>query len=216
MSDVGGPFLIGLTGPIGCGKSAAARMLGHLGAAVIDADVLARRATGPGERTLGPIRSRFGDAVFTADGALDRAALGRVVFTDPAALVALEAIIHPRVRELVDAALDDAAGSGAPFAVIEAIKLIEGGLAARCDEVWLIECSESAQRERMAGRGMAADDIDRRLAAQTGLRERLAGHVTRTLDASGSLDETRDVVEDALAEALAGAVDILPFGSVER
>jgi dephospho-CoA kinase len=209
-------FLIGLTGPIGCGKSTVARILGRLGAVVIDADELARAATGAGERTLGPIRGRFGPTVFAPDGSLDRASLARIVFADPAALADLEAIVHPRVRELVDVALADATASGAPFAVVEAIKLVEGGLAERCDEVWLVDCPEATQRQRMADRGMAAEDIDRRLSAQAGLRERLAPRVTRTLDTSGTPDDTRERVEDALAQALAPAVDILPFGSVER
>ena len=147
---------------------------------------------------------------------LDRAALARIVFADPVALRDLEAIVHPRVRELVEASLDDATESGAPFAVVEAIKLVEGGLADRCDEVWLIECPEPVQRERLLSRGMSADDIDQRIATQSDLRDRLAGRASRIVDTSGSLDETRDRVEEALAEALAGAVDILPFGTVER
>ena len=104
------PFMIGLTGPIGCGKSTVAQMLGELGGTVIDADVLARRATEPGRPTLPPIRDRFGESVFTPEGTLDRAALAAIVFDDDAALSDLEAIVHPEVRRLVDAELAAAAG----------------------------------------------------------------------------------------------------------
>lgn len=209
-------FLIGLTGPIGCGKSTVARMLGRLGAAVVDADSMSRQATGPGADALGPIRERFGVDVFRADGSLDRGALARVVFADAVALADLEAIVHPRVRVLVDAALERATGEGAPFAVVEAIKLVEGGLAERCDEVWLVDCPESVQRERLAARGMSTGDVAQRITAQSGIRQRLAGRVTRVLDTTGTPAETNERVEDALAEALADAIDLLPFGSVER
>lgn len=207
------PFLIGLTGPIGCGKSTVGGMLGRLGGAVIDADVLARDATAPGEPTLSRIRARFGDGVFAADGSLDRASLGRIVFTDAAALAHLEAIVHPAVRRLVHGALARATASGVPFAIVEAIKLIEAGLAEECDEVWLVECGSADQRARLAGRGMAADDIERRIHAQgADLAERLAPHATRRIDTSGTVEQIRERAEEALAEALAPVVSPLPFG----
>lgn len=198
------PFVIGLTGPIGCGKSTVAAQLRELGGSVIDADALAREATAPGEPTLAPIRERFGDAVFGPDGALDRAALASLVFTDPQALRDLEAIVHPAVRRLVLDRLERATAAGEPFVAIEAIKLVEGGLADRCDEVWLIECLPDDQHQRLLGRGMAADDLARRLAVQgPDLAGRLAERATRRIMTSGSPAATREHVEDALADALA-------------
>src|SRR6188472_3662528 len=143
------PLLIGITGPIGCGKSTVGRMLAELGGTVIDADVLARRATEPGRATLPQIRERFGAGVFDDDGNLDRAAVARIVFQDADALSALEGIIHPEVRVLVDEELAKATADEAPFVAIEAIKLVEGGLATRCAEVWLIECDPNTQRQRL-------------------------------------------------------------------
>jgi dephospho-CoA kinase len=206
--DQSRPVLIGLTGPIGCGKSTVARMLGEIGGVVIDADDLAREATTPGSPALPDIRQRFGDAVFDADGGLDRAALARIVFADTVALADLERIVHPRVRTLLDARLDEQTRERAPFVVVEAIKLVEGGLAERCDAVWVVDCAAETQRARLAGRGSAPDDIQRRLATQGGdlaarLAAQLEGRVpVRILSTEGSLDELREAVEDALAEAL--------------
>jgi dephospho-CoA kinase len=198
------PFVIGITGPIGCGKSTVAGFLGELGGTLIDADALARESTAPGELTLGPIRQRFGDGVFAIDGSLDRAALAAVVFTDANALRDLEAIVHPQVRRRVLERLERATATGDPFVVIEAIKLVEGGLADRCDDVWLVECSVAEQRERLLARGMAPADLERRIAAQgPDLIARLASRATRRVSTSGTLAETRDRVEDALADALA-------------
>lgn len=213
----GQPLIIGLTGPIGCGKSTVAAMLGELGGAVIDADALAREVTAPGRPALHAIRDRFGDGVFEGSGALDRAALGAIVFDDATALRDLEAIVHPGVRVLVEERLERARREGDPFVVVEAIKLVEGGLAARCDEVWLIECAPEVQRERLVGRGMEAADVERRLAAQgADLADRLAEHSTRRIDTSGSMERTRERVEDALAGGLAPRFGGPIWGPVER
>jgi dephospho-CoA kinase len=208
------PLVLGLTGPIGCGKSTVAGILADCGGTVIDADVLARRATEQGHATLPQIRERFGSEIFARSGELDRGALARVVFGDAAALADLEAIVHPEVRRMLEEQLESPSTAEAAFVVIEAIKLVEGGLALRCDEVWLIECSPLMQRERLAGRGAAAEDVERRLEAQgpelvDRLESLLAENSTvaarptrvRRLSTDGSLEETREHVEDYLAEA---------------
>jgi len=216
MQDAG-IVIIGLTGPIGCGKSTVAGMLGELGGAVIDADDLAREVTAPGQPALRAIRDRFGATVFESSGALDRTALAAVVFGDSAALRDLEAIVHPGVRTLVERGIEQASREGDPFVVLEAIKLVEGGLAARCDEVWLIECPVAVQRERLAHRGMESADIDRRLVTQgSDLAERLAGQASRRFDTSGTQEDTRESVEDALAGVLAPRFAGPIWGPVER
>ena len=186
---------IGITGPIGCGKSQVARWLGELGAATVDADAVAREVTAPGEPAHDAVLERFGGDVTAPDGTLDRAALARIVFADPARLRELEAIVHPAVRPRILAAIDAADAAGAPAVVIEAIKLVEGGLAELCDEVWLVTCDAAAQRERLLARGTAAADADRRIAAQVGLEERVAPFATRVVDTSGDAGETRAAVE---------------------
>ena len=194
--------IIGLTGPIGCGKSTIAAHLAARGGEVIDADALARVVTGPGSPTLPAIRSRFGAGVFDDQGELDRAALAEVVFSDAAALRDLEAIVHPSVRAEIDTRLAAAETQRAPFVVIEAIRLVEGGLAARCDEVWLVVCDRPTQRRRLHERGMATDDADRRIAAQGDLVERLAPTATRILRTDGDLEIVLGVVDEALGAAL--------------
>lgn len=211
-----GTTIIGLTGPIGCGKSTVAAMLGELGGVVVDADALAREVTGPGQPALNAIRARFGDEVFESSGVLDRSALGAVVFSDEAALRDLEAIVHPPVRSLLEERVARAVRDGEPFVVVEAIKLVEGGLAERCDEVWLIECPPEVQRERLALRGSSAEDIERRLAAQGDLAARLAPHAHRRIDTRGTKEEVRERVEDALADVLAPRFAGPLYGPVER
>ena len=194
---------IGITGPIGCGKSTVAGWLGALGARVVDADEVARAVTAPGEPTVAAIVERFGPDAAGPDGGLDRAALGRIVFADPSALADLEAIVHPAVRPRILAALEAAAADRAPAVVVEAIKLVEGGLAGLCDEVWLVTCDPVVQRERLLGRGTGDDDAERRIAAQGDLVDRLAPFATRIVDTSGGRQAVRTLVRDLYREALA-------------
>ena len=199
---------IGLTGPIGCGKSTVAGWLAERGAVVIDADVVAREVSAPGEAAHDAVIAAFGDAVRLDDGRhggrLDRAALARVVFSDPEALRRLEAIVHPVVRTRILAMIDEADAAGAPAVVVEAIKLIEGGLAGLCDETWLVTCAPPVQRERVMARGASAEDADRRIAAQAGLADRVRPAVTRVLDTSGPLVDARSRVAAAWDAALGG------------
>jgi len=193
---------IGLTGPIGCGKSTIAAALAERGGVVIDADDLARDVTMPGSPALAAIEERFGAGILVPDGSLDRAALARIVFSDPSALHDLEAIVHPAVRPLIEQAVAAAESAGAPFVVVEAIKLVEAGYAERCDEVWLVTCSPKEQRKRLAGRGFRPDEIERRMASQgADLPERLRPHATRVIDTSGTPEETIARAAVGLAQA---------------
>jgi dephospho-CoA kinase len=194
---------IGLTGPIGCGKSTVAGWLREHGAAVIDADDVARDVTAPGQPSLAAIFAAFGNAVRAPDGSLDRGALGRIVFSDLNRLRALEAIVHPAVRPRLLASVGDAERDGAPIVVIEAIRLVEGGLAELCDEIWLIVCGEADQRARLGSRQWGEDESDRRMSAQRGIVDRLRPLVTRELDTSGTRDAARSRAFAALDEALA-------------
>ena len=198
---------IGITGPIGCGKSTVAGWLGELGAVVIDADSVARAVIDDDPRTLTAVMDEFGPAIQTSAGALNRAALARIVFADPAALARLEAIVHPVVRRSILGSIAAAEGAAADVVVIEAIKLVEGGLASACDEVWLVTCEPDLQLDRLAARGMASSDAVARIAAQGRIREVVERVATRIIDTSGTFDTIRSSVAVAYAAALAGAHD---------
>lgn len=206
MNERTGPgrtIRIGITGPIGCGKSQVARWLTELGVHVVDADAVARAVTAPGGAVHAAILRRFGAGVTAPDGTLDRAALGRVVFADAGALRELEAIVHPAVRPRILDEIDRAEAAGVPAVAVEAIKLVEGGLAGLCDEVWVVTCDPAVQLERLLARGTPRGDAEQRLGAQAGLTDRLRPSATRVLDTSGSPEVTRAQVVAALGEAIA-------------
>jgi dephospho-CoA kinase len=197
------PLLIGLVGPSGCGKSTIAGWIAERNGRIIDADAVSREVTAPGQPGHEAVLRRFGDEFRGPDGSLDRAALGRHVFADPDALADLERIVHPLVRPRILAAIDEARRSGADVVAIEAIKLVEAGYAAMCDEVWLITCPTTDQQRRLVERGLLPADEAQRAAAQAGLSERLARTATRILDTAGTRAEARRRVDGALSDALA-------------
>ena len=198
------PLIIGLTGPIGCGKSTVARWLGEQpSVVVVDADRVARDVLAAGTPETAAVYARFGDELRRRDGELDRAALGRIVFSDPAALRDLEAIVHPAVRPRILAEVDAARAAGAVAVAIEAIKLVEGGLADLCDEVWLVTCTPDVQLERLVERGTGADDARDRIAAQGDLATRLRPAATHVIDTSDAPAATRSRVVERLDAALA-------------
>jgi dephospho-CoA kinase len=186
-------LVIGITGPIGCGKSTVARWLTERGAVVVDADLVARDVLAPGSPETRAVIQRFGDALLRPDGSLDRGALGAIVFSNPERLRELESIVHPAVRPRILAAITAAERAGAPAVVVEAIKLVEGGLAELCDEVWLVTCHREEQLDRLIARGSSHEDARRRVDAQGDLAARLAPHATRILDTGGPLEGARSV-----------------------
>jgi dephospho-CoA kinase len=159
-----GKYVIGVTGSIGTGKSVVRRMLEHLGAYGIDADALAHRAIAKGAPAYGPVVRQFGEYILDASGQIDRGKLGRLVFTDPDALASLEALIHPPVLQAVDLLIRR---SSQQVIAVEAIKLLESGMAADCDAVWVVYSPFEVQLTRlMETRHMSEKDARQRISAQ--------------------------------------------------
>ncbi|MFN8518883.1 MAG: dephospho-CoA kinase [Chloroflexota bacterium] len=205
-------FLIGLTGPIACGKSTVGTMLGRLGGRIVDADMVSRAILAPGQPGLDMVFAKFGRTYMMNDGTLNRSALARLVFHEPEQLKELEKITHPLIKMRIDQALEIAAEEGCPFAILEAIKLIESPeLRDRCDEIWAVDCRMDLQRERAVSRGMGGPDLQERLEIQEGIREVARAKADRIIDNNGSLDELLATVEEYLAEALKDHLDILPL-----
>jgi dephospho-CoA kinase len=156
---------IGLTGGIGSGKSTAARLLADRGAAVIDTDEISRELTGAGGGALPDLREAFGEGLVPRDGALDRAAMRALAFTDAAARARLEAILHPRIREEAGRRIAAAAG---PYAVVVVPLLFESGAwAGTLERIVVVDCSEALQVERTVARsGLAAEEVRAIMATQ--------------------------------------------------
>ncbi len=180
-------IIIGLTGNIACGKSTVVGMLADLGATAIDADGVYHELIAPGSPLNTAIRERFGPAVLAPDGAIDRSALGRIVFNDAAALVDLDALTHPTVVAEIRRRLN---AIDTKVAVVDAVKLVESGLAGDCDQLWVVTCPPDIQIDRLMRRnGIDRVEAGRRVASQPSLESKLA-RATAVIDNGGDLDAT--------------------------
>ena len=192
---------VGLTGGIGSGKSAVSSRLAAHGAVVIDSDVLAREVVTKGTEGLAEVVAAFGDGVLTADGELDRPALGRIVFGDESARRRLEAIIHPRVRSR--AAEIEAQAPVGTIVVHDIPLLVETGQVERFDLVLVVDVPVGVQLDRLTTqRGMAEAEAKQRIASQAGRADRLAV-ADLVVDNSGTLtdlDRRIDEVWDTLRQ----------------
>lgn len=193
-------FRMGLTGGIAAGKSVAARRLGELGAVVIDHDLLAREAVAPRSVGLAEVVEAFGDQVLAHDGSLDRPALGRLVFDDPAARERLEGIVHPEVRRLA-AEQEAAAGAADPRAVVvhDVPLLVETGQADRFHLLAVVDAPATQRVERLVTeRSMTEAEAWSRVGAQADDDERLAA-ADVVLDGTGTQDALRAQVDELWA-----------------
>ncbi|MBS3936390.1 MAG: dephospho-CoA kinase [Sulfuritalea sp.] len=169
-------FIVVLTGGIGSGKSAAVERFAALGAAIVDTDVIARELTVPGGAGIAPIRAAFGEAVMAADGALDRAAMRRIAFSDPAARKRLEAILHPLIRAEAERRLGRLAATDFAYALLVVPLLVEsGGYRDRVDRVCVVDCPEETCIARVMRRsGLARGEVAAIMATQVDRSTRLA------------------------------------------
>lgn len=189
--------IIGLTGGIASGKSTVSRILRELGSPVIDADAIVHQLQAPGTPVTAAIAREFGPEVIRPDGSLDRAALGAIVFRDPARRKALETIVHPAVRERMWADVDRYRAEGRPAVVLDVPLLIEGGMYRTVDQVWLVYADRATEHARLMARdGLTAEEADRRIAAQMDLDEKRR-YAQVIIDNRGSVAETREQVEAA-------------------
>jgi dephospho-CoA kinase len=188
--------ILGITGNIACGKSSVGQMLLELGAEkYIDADALVHQLYLSGQPIAREVSVAFGTEVLEVDGSVDRKALGQRVFQDAAALKRLEAIVHPAVGQAIVAALHTVSSGG--IAIIDAVKLLEGGSGSFCQSKWLITCPEDQEMTRlMARNNLSTEEAQARLQAQTPVAARLA-LVDEVIDNGGSLAETYRQVQAA-------------------
>lgn len=201
---IGSLYVIGLTGNIATGKSEVLRILRELGAYVVDADQRVHRLLRRGTPVYHRVVEAFGTDILDEDGEIDRRRLGARVFADPQALGRLEGIVHPAVIAEVLQELREVARRGSHrVAVVEAIKLMEAGMADElCDEVWVVHAEPEQQIARLvASRGMTEEEARQRLATQPP-QEHKEARADWVVDNSGSLEYTRRQLEGAWERVL--------------
>jgi len=195
--------LVGLTGGIASGKSTVAKILQSLGAAIVNADDLAREVVEPGHEAWKEIVASFGTDILQSDQTLDRQKLRTLIFNQPEARKRLESIIHPRVRALAEERIRQYAAAGYPVVIYEVPLLFEGNLQEWLRPVILVACDVETQTARLQNRDhLTAADAEKHIAAQMSLKDkrRLADYV---IENNGSLEDlerqTRQILEELKA-----------------
>ena len=198
--------VLGLTGGIGSGKSAAAQILGDLGAVVVDADRVGHETYRPGTPGWQQVVDAFGREVVAADGTIDRTRLGAIVFADAAQLARLNAIVHPLIRAAVAERIGAARAAGrTPAVVVEAALLVEAKWDALVDEVWVVTARREVIEQRlMAQRGLDRSAIATRMRAQLSDQER-AARADVIVDNSGSREALRAALAALWRDRVRGA-----------
>ena len=197
--------IIGLTGGIACGKSTVSKALRALGACIIDADALAHELSQPNQALFNAYVQRFGMAIVTAVGTLDRAAIARLIFTDPTMRAEVEQISHPLIRRAVEERLRMAEKEQKRAAVLDVPLLFEAGWDALADEVWVVALPPEEQLTRLLARDKTMSEVEARarIAAQMPLAEKCA-RADVVIDNSGTKEETRDYVGKLWEERIFG------------
>lgn len=184
-------YVVGITGGTGCGKSEAARYLAELGAKHIDADAISRALTAAGGEAIPEIRRQFGDALFDAEGKLNRRALHDLVFSSIAHKRALEGIIHPMVQRRAMDEIQAAAEQGFRVVILDVPLLFETGMDVLCDETWAMSVDEAAQLKRVCERdGLNADQARARIQGQMPMAERNA-RANRVINSARPIEKTQ-------------------------
>jgi dephospho-CoA kinase len=185
---------MGLTGGIASGKSIVAAMLREIGFPVLEADVVAHLLIEPGQPAHDEVLREFGNGLEGADGRIDRGKLAEIVFADPAKLVRLNKIIHPRVELAVFRQFADWQRQGVRDAgFVVAALLVEARYGEKLDGMVVVFCQPEQQLERLLARGMSEADAKRRIAVQMPVEDKLR-HATEKIDCSGTMVETREQV----------------------
>ena len=184
---------VGLTGGIGSGKSTVVDMLANKGAAVVDADEIARRVVAPGSSVLGRLTEKFGAYILLDDGSLDRALLAQRAFADERGTRRLNEITHPAIREQAERDISRAEETS-EIVVYEMPLLVESGQVSLVDVVVVVDVPESVQVDRAVQRGMDESDVRQRMLRQASREQRLDA-ADAVIDNSGAFDQTRAQVD---------------------
>ena len=196
---------IGLTGGIASGKSTVASMLRDLDCPVLAADALGHELLEPGQTAYAEVVREFGIDILDSYGNVDRTALGEIVFADEERRGKLNAILHPRIREIIEkwfAALDQPGGP--ELAIVEAALIIEAGFNQNLDKLIVCWCRRAQQVERLLERGLTEEQALQRIAAQMPMEEKRS-LADETIDCSGTIEETERAVEQVVKRLMDAA-----------